>query len=66
MCFEQRYLFSPYVVCTSELLGKKEKALNKHLVQLLARKWDTHYSVMCRYVNTHMSVTIMGVSHLYI
>ena len=66
LCSEQRQHFSPYLVCVSRLLGKEAKSLNKRLALLLARNWDTHYSVMCGYVNTHMSVKILLASNLCI
>ena len=65
-CSEQRQHFSTYIVCVSGLLGREAKALNKRLVLLLTRKWDTHYSVTCRYVNARMSVAILQASHLCI
>ena len=66
LCSEQRRHFSPYVVCVSGLLGREAKALNKRLALLLARTWDTHYIATCEYINVHMSVAILQVSHLCI
>ena len=66
LCSEQRRHFSPYVVCVSELLGREAKTLNKRLALLLARKWDTQYSVTCGYVKACMSITILRASHLCI
>ena len=66
LCSEQRRHFSPYVVCVSGLLGREASALNKRIALFLARKWDTHYSVTCGYVNARMSVAILRASHLCI
>ena len=42
LCLELRPHFSPYVYCTSGLLSREMKALNKRLVLFFARKWNTH------------------------
>ena len=66
LCFQERRHFTPYVVCTSGLLGKEAQETNKRLARLLALKWDTAYSATVGYVNARIGIAIQRAAHLCI
>lgn len=57
-CSDQRRDFSPFVVTTDGLLGPAAKEIVRKLAQILARKWDSQYSVVCSFVRARISVAI--------
>jgi hypothetical protein len=64
-CLEQRWHFSPFVLSTDGLLGKKEsRTLLKKLSALLSKKGEKAYSEICGYVNARMSIAMVRATHL--
>jgi hypothetical protein len=49
-CLEQRKHFTPFVISTDGLLGRKAAKLLKWLVLCLTDKWEQPYSIMHNFV----------------
>jgi hypothetical protein len=63
-CVAQRRHFTPYLVSTNGLLGKKAKCLLKKLSTALADKWEKLYAVVRGHVNARMSIAIVRATQI--
>ena len=58
-CKAQRIDFTPLVFSADGLIGKKANLAIKRLSAKLAAKWDRPYSVVCGYVRSRLSISLI-------
>jgi hypothetical protein len=64
VCLAQHQHFTPFVISTDGLIGRKAKELLKRHALGLTDKWEQPHSVVRGFVKAHMSIVIVCITHL--